>query len=471
MADNFDDMSNDQLRLKLLEFGLSNMPVTSTTRKVLIKKLRNHISTNGGGGGAGKARRETIHLTKYSSDEDSEPVSSQPAGTKKTAVTAKKEQTNRRATIASAAGTAAASTKLPKFISASQPTPKVSETLPPEPGSASKRRSGRVTPVKDKDVASSAASTKAAPKVPAILEDSDDDMVPLTQLTQRERKSKSPSLSRAEMLTTSYIHQMEVTAQKVPEPIEEEMEVDVPEMGKNEQDMDVIVLDDDEDSALASVSMPPPQQPPKPAPVKESFSQTTSETRRTFTTATTMTDSRKGKEERVFAEPAPLKYGTTERTLPKPTFASPSIRSSMSSAVREETGPKYDPTDSPYLSEFTKRLSRLRAEAVQQPGGVSRESPSRRTMFEGSTTSSLRSTYAPREEYEASSSSRYRAGRQTMAPTVSTAGRRTATETSGVRSSMRQELLALDRKYSIRKIFYSLIIVLVVIFLFVFFFL
>lgn len=126
MADNFDDMSNDQLRLKLLEFGLSNMPVTSTTRKVLIKKLRNHISTNGGGGGAGKARRETIHLTKYSSDEDSEPVSSQPVGTKKTAVTAKKEQTNRRATIASA-GTAAASTKLPKFISASQPTPKVSK--------------------------------------------------------------------------------------------------------------------------------------------------------------------------------------------------------------------------------------------------------------------------------------------------------------------------------------------------------
>uniref|UniRef100_A0A182JPB1 LEM domain-containing protein n=1 Tax=Anopheles christyi TaxID=43041 RepID=A0A182JPB1_9DIPT len=470
MGDNFDEMSNDQLRLKLLEFGLSNMPVTSTTRKVLIKKLRNHISSNGA---AGKARRETIHLTKYSSDEDSEPVSSQNTGTKKTTGLTKKEVTNRRATIASGGG-AAASTKLPKFISSSQPTPKVTETLPPEPGLASKRRSGRVTPVKDKDAAMSGSSTKGVPKVPAILEDSDDDMVPLTQLTQRDRKSKSPSLSRAEMLTTSYIHQIEVSAPKAPTPIVEEMEIDLPELGKNIDEMEVIVLDDDNDSDIASVSMPPPQQLPKPPAVKESFSQTTSqttsETRRTLTTANTaMTDNRKGKAERIFAEPTTVNYGTTERTLPKPTFASPSIRNSMSSTVRAETGPKYDPTDSPYLSEFTKRLSRLRAEATQQPGAGARDSPSRRTMFEGST-SSMRSTYVSGDAYEESSSSRYRAGRQTIAP-VSTAGRRTATETNDVRSSVRQKLLALDRKYSFRKVFYSIIIVLVVIFLFVFFFL
>uniref|UniRef100_A0A182P3M6 LEM domain-containing protein n=1 Tax=Anopheles epiroticus TaxID=199890 RepID=A0A182P3M6_9DIPT len=466
MGDNFDDMSNDQLRLKLLEYGLSNMPVTSTTRKVLIKKLRNHISTNGTA--AGKARRETIHLTKYSSDEDSEPASTQNAGTKKTTGSSKKDITNRRATIAVGA---AASTKLPKPISASQPAPKVAETVASEAVSSSKRRSGRVTPVKDKDLPASQPLPKAAPKIPAILEDSDDDMVPLTQLSQRERKSKSPSLSRAEMLTTSYIHQIAVSA---PQPVEEEMEVDVPETGENIQD--VIVLDDDEDNYIASASMPPPQQLKAVSAVKETSSQTTSqrtsEARHTFTTtAATMTDSRKGREERTFAEPAPPKFVTTEQTIPKPTFASPSIRSNLSSTVREETGPRYDPSESPYLSEFTKRLTRLRAEAAQQPSSVGRDSPSRRTMFEGSTTS-MRSTYAPRDAYEhTSSSSRYRAGRQTIAP-MSTIGRRTtASETADVRSSLRQKLLALDRKYSIRKVFYSVIIVLVVIFLFVFFFL
>ncbi|XP_035911993.1 LOW QUALITY PROTEIN: otefin [Anopheles stephensi] len=485
MGDSYDEMSNDQLRLKLLEFGLANMPVTSTTRKVLIKKLRNHIATNG-------KRRETMNITSYSSDEDS--GSQQKTAAKRGAPSSKKESANRRATIATVA-----TAKPPKPLPSSQPVAKGVVTTGSE---ASKRRSGRVTPVKDKDDAPP-ASSQTAPKVPAILEDSDDDMIPLTS---RNRKSASPSLSRADMLTTSYVHHMAVSSQPS-EPILEEMDVDdVPEMDE------VIVLDDDDDSN-ATVAMPPPQQP------KPVYTQTTAQTTemyRTFSTGTmtdpkaqgtgpssyssntekrrilpeflrppserstvrdatfsTMSDQKERQERNTFAEPEPVSFSTSTSKRVLPTFAS-----SPSTTVRNEK--KIDAPESPYLSEFTKRLARLRAEAVQQPTGLGRDSPSRRTVFEGST-SSMRSTYAPRDMYDEPppSASRYRPGRQTIAPMSSSSstiggGRRTTAMQhemmEDVRSSMRQTLLALDRKYSIRKVFYSIIIVLVVIFLFRFLF-
>ncbi|XP_053676404.1 otefin-like [Anopheles nili] len=457
MDDKFDDMSNDQLRLKLLEYGLANMPVTSTTRKVLIKKLRNQISN-----GAGKARRETIHITKYSSDEDErEPVAAS-TGSKKGS--AKKDTTNRRATIAGAA------LKLPKPVSLSQPTPKTAPLVAPpaEPSSASKRRSGRVTPVmKVKDL----PATQPGPEVPLILEDSDDDMIPLTQLTQRKRKSKSPSLTRAEMLTTSYMHEMGIAK----EPIAEEMDVDVPEVGKNVEEMDVIVLEDEDESSFQSTAMPPPQQPKAPVAKDYQYHQTATqtETRRTYSTTATDTAAGRRAKEELFVEPLSVKYPTNERALPKPTFATPtSYRASTSSVVRDETGSRYEPTDSPYLSEFTKRLSRLRAEA-QQPAsiGLSRDSPSRRTTIDGNSGSARTQPYASRDPYE-SSAMRHRLGRQTLDP--SAVGVRTVASKQtggGVRSFLRQNLMALDRKYSIQKIFYAIITVLVVVFLFVFFFL
>uniref|UniRef100_A0A182NXP2 LEM domain-containing protein n=1 Tax=Anopheles dirus TaxID=7168 RepID=A0A182NXP2_9DIPT len=391
MADNFDDMSNDQLRLKLLECGFSNMPVTSTTRKVLIKKLRNHISS--GNGATGKAgRRETIHnLTKYSSDEDSESAGSKNTPSKKAAK--KKEVTNRRATIDVAAATA----KLPKPVSASQPAPKATNTteLPPTLAAASIRRYGRLIPAKEKNL--DLPSSQPTPKVPAILEDSDDDMTPLSQLPQRERKSKSPSLSRAEMLTTSYVHQVEVLA-RAPEPISEEMEIDVPEVGKNADEIEVIVVEDDDDA----YDIPALQKPTLVKEVKHH------QQRDGFRTNTSDMTGRKASDDFNFVEPSSqkyatvtvnqpepssLKYGstitTTERSLPKPTIGSTSVRSSMSSAIRDDVGPKFDPSDSPYLSEFTKRLSRLRAEAGLHPRDTleQRGSSSRWTMIDGDSSS------------------------------------------------------------------------------------
>lgn len=69
--DNLDQLSDDELRRRLLQFGFPNLPVTSTTRKTLVKKLRNYMDTE-----RSKLRRETHHAARYSSDEDNSDHSS-----------------------------------------------------------------------------------------------------------------------------------------------------------------------------------------------------------------------------------------------------------------------------------------------------------------------------------------------------------------------------------------------------------
>ncbi|XP_058121525.1 otefin [Anopheles ziemanni] len=462
MEENYEDMSNDQLRLKLLEYGFNNMPVTSTTRKVLIKKLRNHISEN-----IAKLRRETIHVAKYSSDDDSEPLGNVASGKKSQT---KKEATNRRATIAGA------STKISKAASSLQPASKgpaaaaigdgVSAVQPSDSGSTSKRRSGRVTPVKGKS-AVDAKLTTIPPQEAVIMEDSDDDMVPLTQLKQRDRKSKSPSLSRTDMLTTSYIHQIEISKAPQVESIVEEMEVDLPEPTQ-EPYLETIVLDDYDE--VEQEEMPPPRQPsPKPKPVVKEIVH--SKTTHQFDFRGTFADPEiKSKE---VSESSSIHYGFGAGSRPLSGITTPS-RSSTANALKDNTESRYEPTDSPYLSEFTKRLSRLRAEAVQLPSnaGRTRDSPSRKTMIKQESKrvdirASTRSAYDSKDE---ASTSRFRvANRQTYAPhslePMPSQGR-----TEEIRTSMRQSLLALDRKYSIKKKFYCFLIFLLVVFLFVFFF-
>ncbi|XP_058838717.1 inner nuclear membrane protein Man1 [Topomyia yanbarensis] len=65
--DNLDLLSDDELRLRLVQYGFQNLPVTNTTRKLLIKKLRNHMENE-----KGKLRRETSYATRYSSGEESD---------------------------------------------------------------------------------------------------------------------------------------------------------------------------------------------------------------------------------------------------------------------------------------------------------------------------------------------------------------------------------------------------------------
>lgn len=157
--DNLETLSNDALRLRLQEFGFANMPVTTTTRNVLIKKLRKAIDSS-----KSKTRRETVSVAKYSSADDSESENENKKPAKK--------NENRRATIAAPAA--------PK------------ETRPIVKNVS--RRSGRVTPL---------AGTKPILSLP---DHSDDDLaIPeVIEAPRRSTKSRSPSLSNSAVVTTSY---------------------------------------------------------------------------------------------------------------------------------------------------------------------------------------------------------------------------------------------------------------------------
>lgn len=63
--EDLNSLSNEELKYRLTQYGFPNMPVTITTRKVLIKKLKNHMDSE-----KTKLKRETSYATRYSSDED-----------------------------------------------------------------------------------------------------------------------------------------------------------------------------------------------------------------------------------------------------------------------------------------------------------------------------------------------------------------------------------------------------------------
>lgn len=65
--DNLEFLSDSELRLRLIQFGFPNLPVTATTRKLLIKKLRMHTENQ-----KFQLRRETSYATRYSSGEESD---------------------------------------------------------------------------------------------------------------------------------------------------------------------------------------------------------------------------------------------------------------------------------------------------------------------------------------------------------------------------------------------------------------
>lgn len=94
--DELNSLSNEELKYRLTQFGFANLPVTSTTRKVLIKKLRNHMENE-----KSKLKRNTSYATRYSSDEDQSDVDKPVASKKRTATS--------RATVSATPQTAARS--------------------------------------------------------------------------------------------------------------------------------------------------------------------------------------------------------------------------------------------------------------------------------------------------------------------------------------------------------------------------
>ncbi|XP_059614371.1 otefin-like [Phlebotomus argentipes] len=277
-SDNLEALSNNELMHRMTELGLPKIPITDTTRKLLIKRIRNHVKE-----AKTKTRRETVAVVQYSSDED---LATQPSQQVAAKATPKKAEVNRRATVAT-------------------PT----------------RRSGRVTPtpVVPATQKSVPATSKlsVAPTIYEIIDDSDDDVDDiLTQRPPRRSKSKSPSLSRSDVVTTSY--------KQVIESVKESPEEEEQEAG---DEMDV---DEAPEPVFSQYRYRPPSATFKPNSTLEA-------TRRTLGGFSSV------------RSPG-LSYEGRYSTL-------------GSSGRARESQPREN-LDAPYLSEFTRRLSELKAQRL-----------------------------------------------------------------------------------------------------------
>uniref|UniRef100_U5EXI0 Putative otefin n=1 Tax=Corethrella appendiculata TaxID=1370023 RepID=U5EXI0_9DIPT len=411
----FENLTNEQLRLKLLEYGFSNMPVTQTTRKVLLKKLNNFVD-----GEKSKLRRETIHITKYSSDDES-GTDSGKANNNNT----NKKDANRRATIS-----VGASKNDVKVIKTAPITIEVSKTpttipveLAKEKEKVNRRRSSRNTPVKE----ASKQPVAAVPNEPKIFEDSDDDDLVLATMKldrERNRKSKSPSLTKSQTVTTSYIQVSEPEKKKPREVILEDLEPEI-------LDEDVLVVDDDDEEPLPMI--PVRKASPQRRLNINSNKRTTITSPLTATTKQTTFESNK-----------------LINNLRSPVGGS-NYRSSISTSYNynkfDDQGnndkEQFNVNESPYLSEFTRRLSRIRTDNVAASGSAG-----------ASAIDVRKSLHYPTSEY-------YRGGQRHY---------QLQPQKDGLRESIKDVIVALDRKYSIKRIFFFLILLFIVIFVYVFFF-
>lgn len=349
--ENLQDLSNDQLRVRLQQYGFANLPITETTRGVLIKKLHRAIE-----GEQSKNRRETVAVSKFSSDEDIETV----------------KQPSRRATVAVAE-------KTRKTISSNGPRPETPKALSPK---APARRTSRATPAKEKQ--------------PVVIthevsqEDTDEDIV---ETRTRRSRTTTPTLGKSDVVRTTY----KSTVAAVHED-------------------DVVYLDDDEEDVS-----PPPR---KSTPVLPSTT-----LRKTFATATTVLTPKR------YDSHTPSKYGRTTIS----TSFNPS--SNYTSVPQEDDDDDYlDDADTPYLSEFVKKLNESRAEPLDVAG---MNKIKRKTMDVP-----LSASYKPRYGYESGAAPQPR---------------------SGVIRSVGKTYDSLDRQFNIRTISLIATIVMIVVAIYVFF--
>lgn len=184
IMDNLNELTNEQLHHRLLQYGMANIPVTTSTRNVLIKRLRHTMDMANN-----KTRRETIHVSKLSSEDESESDAFESAGVKK------KKAQPRRATIAPSAPTP------PRKMRASATPPPVQLKA-----ITTRRNSGRITPLADKEIAPiKLAESSSLVSNFAIEEESDIDEIPTTH------RMREPSMGKSETVVTSFQHNIAST--------------------------------------------------------------------------------------------------------------------------------------------------------------------------------------------------------------------------------------------------------------------
>lgn len=359
--EDIDNLPDDQLRRRLAQYGFANLPVTDTTRKVLIKKLKNAI-----GNESTKNRRETVAVSKFSSDEEPEKEDTAKARGAKTP--------NRRATVAvtekssvkKVNGTAAANGR--------------AET----PVKTPSRRTSRATPAKQ--------------DATVLQEESDEDVIeiPVRRRSTSRNSTATPTLGKSDTVRTSYKTTVDVVEEKDDEVQEIEVEV---------------------------------QPPRRPSPI---ITQSGSR-RKTFTTSTSsfstdLQEKTKFPEKSKFSIPSISNTYTRRQTY---NYSQP----------EEDEQLELDETTTPYLSNFAKRLSTLRAEPLD--AGMDKY----KAMRETGTSSYQKPSYS----YQSSQA----------APVK---------RKSGMMKSLGQIFESLDRQYNFRTILYSIFIVMIIVAIYVLFF-
>lgn len=361
-----DQLSDDQLRRRLAQYGFANLPVTDTTRKVLVKKLKNAI-----GNETAKNRRETVAVSKFSSDEEPE-----------------KEDAKRGAKTPSRRATVAVTEKV-TVKKANGAT--LSNGRAETPTKAPPRRASRATPAKQEPVVVAA--------VAALVEDSDEDVISVPVKRRSTSRTVTPTLGKSDTVRTSYKTNVEVVEEN-----EDSSNVDEP--------------------SIEEELMPPR----KPSPV---LTQSVSR-RKTFTTSSSSYSTKLPEKAATFGIPALSASYTRRGTY---NFTQP------------EEDDELNESNTPYLSNFAKRLSTLRAEPL--------DSGTDKLKGLASTTSEYKMSYAqPSYSYKSQ-----------VAPSNKPVARK-----SGMLKDLAQIFDTLDRQYNFRNILYIILIVMIVVAIYVLFF-
>lgn len=346
--DNLDDLTNDQIRLKLVEHGLANIPVTTTTRKVQLKRLRAAIDGGAaatGGDKVTKNRRETIHVA------NKDPVE---ADAKIKTAASEKAKSGRRATISAAASASATASAIPIKTN----TPSVVESAA-APSRVSSRRTSLRASV-GSEPSEPAPATKFTSKVPSIVdvpEEMEVEDVPFIPISQKrtQRSSRSPSLSKSETVVTAFKQVLSRTT-----PIPEEI-VTISDEDEDNRDNILNDFDTSGEQELAQFTTAYADFKPQTVERKQSSNVHRSSVGASFaTTSTSYKPS--AADDYKFSGGAQRRYTTTTSSWNQPP-AEQRYRTPEKGAFGDGALPE---VNTPYLSDFTRRLSKLRAEPLDE---------------------------------------------------------------------------------------------------------
>lgn len=442
--DNLESLDNASLRKKCLEFGLPNVPITDTSRKLLIRKLRAAI--NGDTDDKKKNRRETIHVTKIPSLVEANATTNSNA--EETVPKRPPSRVNRR-TIAV---TSATSTTTDDSALASSAETNKAQTV------TERRRSVRPQAEIDVPPPVIPVSQKRKNAVLAELEneDEDEDDVILLEAAEASEKDiviprarRSVSLSKTGVVTTSYSQETSSTIDPPPTVHETESESEYENTSKK---FSSNVFDP------VFAKRPLAQSIRRDIPTSYGFSEPS-----LSSFGTSIINQSSDESGQIYNKPslqstASSRYSTLGSGYPSLSSSSSIVNTSTTTTRRYTSGAASIPTltkysnmfddhsendenkpETPYLSDFARKLERLKAEPlVKGVDTTPRNIPIKRET-------------------------------QRFHHTSSIASRRNTMQSDSVSESFKNFLFALDRKYKLKRNFSILFVLILILFIYIVF--